>query len=431
MTNKVAPEAVAGTYRTWRIKVFAGCWLMYATYYLARVNISLAQPIIRDDLGFDDVQMGWIATGMLIAYGIGQVINGILGDRMGARATVTAGMLMSAACNFCFGMSSSMIFLVLFWTLNGFAQSTGAPMRIKTLANWFPPDKRGRMMGLLGTDYQAGNLVCWLLVGMVILPYLGWRFAFYIPAGVAVLSWLFFMKNVRNEPEDVGLPSIEKSLQTGPIEDEPEEDDAESWKFILKQSVGNGRVWLVGFAYFGVDLVRYGFLVWAPTFMYDQGAPISQTAYKMAMMPFAAILGIIVSGYVSDRIGGRRAPVISVMMFVVAGLAWIYPRIPAGNWFATMACLAAIGFFLYGPHLLMGATIAMDLGSRKASGAASGLIDGLGYAGAAVATAGTAYIKLEYGWNAAFWMWIAGAIMAGSLMLILWNYKAGTDRKYA
>ncbi|MBM4371602.1 MAG: hypothetical protein FJ098_08105 [Deltaproteobacteria bacterium] len=96
-----------------------------------------------------------------------------------------------------------------------------------------------------------------------------------------------------------------------------------------------------------------------------------------------------------------------------------------------MACLAAIGFFLYGPHLLMGATIAMDLGSRKASGAASGLIDGLGYAGAAVATAGTAYIKKHHGWEAAFHLWVAGALLAGVLMLLLWNFRASGDRRYA
>ncbi len=430
------PET-ARKYRKWRIRVFMGCWVMYASYYLARVNLSLAQPIVRDDLGMTDIQMGWIATGMLIAYGIGQVINGILGDRLGARLTVTVGMLTTAACNLFFGFSSAWLILLLFWTVSGFAQSTGAPMRIKTLANWFPPRKRGRMMGLLGTDYQAGNLVCWLLVGLVILPNMSWRFAFFVPAGLVFVAWFFFFRNVRNEPEDVGLPPIEATM--GPENGAPaaaatagdEEEDGESWRFILKQSLGNPRVWLVGFAYFGVDLVRYGFLVWAPTFMYDQGAPISDTAYKMAMMPLAAILGIVASGWVSDRIGGRRAPVISVMMFVVAGLAWVYPRIPSGAWLPTLACLGAIGFFLYGPHLLMGATIAMDLGSRKASGAASGLIDGLGYAGAAVATAGTAYIKHEYGWNAAFWMWIGGALLAAVLMLALWNYRAGADRKYA
>ncbi len=421
-------------YRAWRIKVFWGCWVMYATYYVARVNMSMAQPLIRDDLGLDDVAMGWISTGMLVAYGVGQMVNGMLGDRWGARITVTLGMVVSAACNFAFGLSSGLTALIIFWTINGFAQSTGAPMRIKTLANWFPPEKRGRMMGLLGTDYQAGNLVCWLLIGLVVLPLLSWRFAFIIPSAVLLLGLFFFRRNVRNEPEDVGLPPIEATMggaHGGGGASSVSDEEGNSWRFILKQSVGNPRVWLVGFAYFGVDLVRYGFLVWAPTFMYDQGAPISETAYKMAMMPLAAMLGIVISGWATDKIGGRRAPVISVMMFVVALLAFIYPRIPAGNWFATMACLAAIGFFLYGPHLLMGATIAMDLGSRKASGAASGLIDALGYAGAAVASAGTAYVKEEYGWNAAFWMWIAGAVLAGVLMLLLWNYKAGTNRKYA
>lgn len=431
---------VNAKYRHWRIKVFFGCWVMYACYYIGRVNLALAQPILRDELGLTDVAMGWLATAMMVAYGTGQMANGLLGDRWGARITVTVGMLVSAACNFAFGLSTGLAALLIFWAINGFAQATGAPMRIKTLANWFPPTQRGKMMGLLGTDYQVGNLICWLVVGLLVLPNISWRFAFFIPAGILVLGWLFFLRNVRNEPEDVGLPPIEATMegndamaskQAQPHSAAADDAEGNSWRFILKQSVGNPRVWLVGMAYFGVDLVRYGFLVWAPTFMYDQGAPITETAYKMAMMPLAAIAGIVLSGWATDKIGGRRAPVISLMMFAVAILAFIYPRIPNGNWLATMACLAAIGFFLYGPHLLMGATIAMDLGSRKASGAASGLIDALGYAGAAVATAGTAYVKQEYGWNAAFWMWIAGAVLAGVLMLFLWNYKAGKDRKYA
>ena len=63
------------------------------------------------------------------------------------------------------------------------------------------------------------------------------------------------------------------------------------------------------------------------------------------------------------------------MLFVAAALAWVFRSIPAeGHMMLSLLVLGGIGFFLYGPHLLMGATIAMDLGSRKASATA-----GLGY----------------------------------------------------
>jgi MFS transporter, OPA family, glycerol-3-phosphate transporter len=397
---------------------------MYASYYLTRVNLSLAQPLIRDDLGFTDQQMGWIVTGFLLCYGIGQLVSGILGDRFGARKTATLGMTLSSVCNVAFGLCFSLPMLIAFWALNGLGQSTGAPMRIKTLANWFPRSQRGKMMGLLGTDYQFGNVICWLLVGVWILPNYGWRAAFFVPAAVFFVSAIHFYFRVRNQPEDVGLPCIETFESLDPCICQPD-PKTETLRFVLRQSIGNWRVWLVGFAYFGVDMIRYGFLVWAPTYLFDRGAPISETAYKMLMMPLAAIFGIVLSGFVSDKIGGRRAPVVAVMLFVVAVLTYFFPQIPKDSGWLSMACLAGIGFFLYGPHLMMGATMAIDLGSRKASGAASGLIDALGYAGAAVTTVGTAYVKDAYGWEAAFHMWILGAVLAGVLMLFLWNFRPG------
>jgi sugar phosphate permease len=423
------------------VRVFFAAWSMYASYYLCRVNLSLAQPFIRDDLHLTDQQMGWIATVLMVAYGVGQIINGLLGERVGPRRMATTGMLISALANVAFGLSFTVPALLACWAVNGYAQSTGAPMRIKVLANWFPPHDRGRMMGLLGTDGNVGNLLCWLLVGLWVLPMYGWRAAFFVPAGIFLMSALHFWWRVRNQPEDVGLPSIEaweamRAAQPGgatgaATQAAGGEEDGDSWRYILKQSLGNPRVWLVGLAYFGVDLIRYGFMIWAPTFMVDQGAHVAKATLNMVMMPLAALPGIIVSGWITDRIGGRRAPVIAIMLFVLAGLAWAYPRIPAGDVFLTMACMAAIGFFLYGPHLMMGATIAIDLGSRKASAAASGFIDALGYAGAAVAGFGTAYVKDAWGQGAAFWLWISGALFAGVLMLTLWNWKPPANRKYA
>jgi OPA family glycerol-3-phosphate transporter-like MFS transporter len=95
-----------------------------------------------------------------------------------------------------------------------------------------------------------------------------------------------------------------------------------------------------------------------------------------------------------------------------------------------MVLLGGIGFFLYGPHLLMGATIAMDLGSRKASATASGVIDWLGYMGAAVAGVGTAWAKNNWGWDGAFILWISAAVLAGLMMLTLWSYKTPQDQEF-
>jgi sugar phosphate permease len=96
-----------------------------------------------------------------------------------------------------------------------------------------------------------------------------------------------------------------------------------------------------------------------------------------------------------------------------------------------MIVLGGIGFFLYGPHLMMGATIAMDLGSRKASATASGVIDALGYTGAALAGVGTSWARSLTGdWSGAFILWIGGVFVAALLMLFLWNVRPATDPDY-
>ena len=85
--------------------------------------------------------------------------------------------------------------------------------------------------------------------------------------------------------------------------------------------------------------------------------------------------------------------------------------------------MGAIGFLTYGPHVLMVAAMPMDFGSRKASASATGFIDGWGYIGAALTGVGTGWLIDNFSWDAAFYFWVAGAFLAGILMLFLWNYK--------
>src|SRR5204863_844865 len=124
-----------------------------------------AAPELERLPGMDAERVGWIMTALLLAYGAGQIVHGLLGDRFGARVLGTAGMLVSAACNVGFALAGSLPAWVALWAVNGFAQATGAPLRIKTLGNWFAPAERGRKMAVLGTDYVVGNALAWLLCG--------------------------------------------------------------------------------------------------------------------------------------------------------------------------------------------------------------------------------------------------------------------------
>ncbi len=432
-------EAIVSRYKRWRVRVFIGCWTMYATYYLCRANISVAVPELKKFLGGGqvtpeaDMMVGWIMTGLFLAYGFGQLVNGLLGDRFGPRRVATVGMAVSALMNLAFGLAGSFPVFLGIWIVNGFFQATGAPSRIKIMANWFSPKTRGRIMGLLGTDYVVGNAVSWLLSGWLVVQF-GWRYVFVVPAFILAASAIHFYLRVRNAPEEVGLPTIEQYEGVGRQQaaaSEERSDEFVGMGYVLKMALLNPKVWIVGLAYFGVDLFRYGFLAWSFDYLVSQGAPVGKAVMKVLMLPVIGAVGIILSGWMTDRLGGRRAPVISVMLFAAAALAALFRWLPpTGNFLVPFAILGAIGFFLYGPHLLMGATIAMDLGSRKASATASGVIDWLGYMGAAVAGVGTSWAKSMWGWNGAFALWILAALMAGALMLLLWNYKTSADQEY-
>ena len=179
-----------------------------------------------------------------------------------------------------------------------------------------------------------------------------------------------------------------------------------------------------------LDVVRYGFFVWAPTYLFEvQKAEISIAAYKTMVMPITGSLGAISAGWLTQKyFGSRRAPPVIVMLICLGTLVWLYPKIPADNWVLGLVCLAMIGYFTYGPHVTMVAAIPMDFGTRKGAASATGFIDGLGYIGAFLTSIISGMLIDSYGWGAAFKFWIASAFIAAGLMATLWKYKPPREK---
>jgi len=426
-------EEIKELYKYWRKRIFLSIWITYACFYLVRVNMSIALPGIMHEFGLSKTAMGGVLSSLFFVYAAGQFINGQFGDKFGARKLISVGLIISALINLVFSFTNGTLSaMMLLWGLNGYFQSMGWSPTVKTVANWFPLNKRAKFSSLLGTSYQIGNAASWALSGFIV-GLLGWRYAFIIPGVICLFIGIHWAIRGRNAPEEVGLPTIEEE-ENRKINDkatnieinvEVKADHHIGFKQTLKMCLSNRAIWTVAFGLFFLNVIRYGFLDWAPTYMFEvQKATISLAAYKAMALPLAGSLGALFAGWASYKFfRNRKAPVSAVMLFMLGIFVWLYLKIPAGDWILSLICLMLVGFMTYGPHVMMVTSMPMDFGTRKAAASTAGFIDGWGYVGAALTGVASGWLIDAFSWNAAFYFWILSAFIAGILMLTLWKHQ--------
>ena len=134
--------------------------LMYASYYLCRYNFRFAGPGMNQEFGFNTADLANLWVIWSLAYGTGQLFNGLLSDRIGGKTIMLIGAAGTIICNFIFGFSS---FVGTFSTfglialINGWFQSCGAPGMVKINAAWFRRTERGTFAGIFGVMIQLGQ----------------------------------------------------------------------------------------------------------------------------------------------------------------------------------------------------------------------------------------------------------------------------------
>lgn len=155
----------------------------------------------------------------------------------------------------------------------------------------------------------------------------------------------------------------------------------------------------------------------------EQGATISMAAYKAVAFPVAGGLGAIFAGWAADKLlKGRKDPIAFIMLVLLA-LCYLYRVVPGENWFLSLTILVIIGFFTFGPHVLIVTALPVEFGSRKAASSVTGFIDAMGYVGASLTGVGTGFLIEKFSWMAAFYFWILGAVFAAIMIAFVWKYE--------
>ncbi|MBN1771553.1 MAG: MFS transporter, partial [Deltaproteobacteria bacterium] len=423
--------ATAERLRTWQLRIFGLLWTGYASYYLARLNFAVAQPLIQAEMGWTATQIGWIPSVYAACYAAGQFINGQLGERFGARRMMTAALTVAALTNAAFSVVDSYPAMLALWAVNGYAQSAGWSLVVKTISNWTTSQRRGLVVGLISTCYQVGHVLSWLLAGALCDSGWGWRAAFLVPSLILVPVTILFALGLRNDPQDAGFPSVRDDLGPEPtrvpVPDEaPAPAAAPSAGSVLRELLSNRVLWVLGIGYFCMNSVRYAFMNWAVQYMADfHGRSIKGSAFTAIALPLIGSVGAISAGHISDTLfGKRRAPVCALMLFALAALCVVFVQIPAGSWLVATALLGVAGFLIYGPDMLMSGAATVDI-HPKAAAAATGFTMMMGATGAIFSGAGVGWLKDAAGgrWDNVFYVLAGLACVSALLMVSIWNAR--------
>jgi sugar phosphate permease len=414
-------------YRRWRLQMLIASTAGYGFYYLNRKNISVALPLLTKELGYTNTQLGLLGSLLYISYGIGKFVFGLLGDNVDPQRFMAIGLSLSALCNIAFGLSTSLTAFAGWWCLNGLFQSTGAPPCAKICVRWFSVSERGTKWAIWNISHQAGGGTILVLAGIFAAVF-GWRGVFVGPAVLclagAVLIWLF----LRDRPEQLGLPPIDlyrsdPELRKGGEDSKPYQETY--FRLVIRRVLLNPQLMLVALGSMCVYVVRYGTLDWAPKFLAEVNhEPIEWAGGLSSLIEFVGIPGMLLAGWISDRFfDARRAPICFIYLVLLAGVTGAFYYVPAGNRVLAAVAVGSIGFFTYGPQMLLAGVAAADTCGSQVASAAVGVTGLMSYVGAIAASLGTGALVDRHGWRGGFALWIAAALFGALVLIPLWRQR--------
>ncbi len=194
-------RAAEGPQHKWWALAAVSVGVFMSTLDISIVNISL--PRIMGDLHADLSAIQWVVLAYLLSITSLLLTFGRLADLMGRKRVYIAGFVVFTAGNVLAGLSHSVTELILARALTGVGgamiQANGAAIT----AAVFPPEERGKALGLNGTIVAAG-LVTGPTIGGVLTDALGWRSIFFVAMPVGLLSIPFASLVLREERISLG-----------------------------------------------------------------------------------------------------------------------------------------------------------------------------------------------------------------------------------
>jgi sugar phosphate permease len=313
MAKPIAPATIRRKQRTALIMLVVAGTLNY----LDRSTLSIANPLIRQELGLSIADMGLLLSAFLWAYAFAQLPGGALVDRVGPHRLLGAGLALWSIAQAAAG------FVTSFWQFSiariflGLGEAPMFSSAVRVVRDWYNVRDRGLPTGTWNCTSSLGPAIAPPILTALMIGF-GWRWMFVVMGivGLAVATVWFLLYR---DPAEEHFTEDERHYLT-----EGEETRTYS-RVSLSEWLGLFRfrtTWGLVLGFFGVVYINWLYLAWLPGYLELQRHMSIPKTGLVAAIPFAfGVAGSIGGGWIADFLMRRGfSPVNSRKIPVIIGL---------------------------------------------------------------------------------------------------------------
>jgi len=285
--------------------------------YMDRGTLSVANPLIRNELGLSVAEMGVLLSAFLWPYAFTLLLAGGLVDRLKPRRVLTISMIVWSIAQGAAGFIVSYGQFLLARALLGVGEAPMFPTASRVVNDWYHESDQALGVGIWNGAPPLGNAIAPILLTPIMLVF-GWRWMFVLMAVLGfILAGIWYA--VYRDLDSETLTEMDRHyLYHEGVVPEAHPVHAAAWgKLFSFQST-----WGLVLGFFGNVYIGWLFAAWLPGYLEQQRhMSIAKTGF-VASVPFLfGLVGSILGGYLADRLTARgMTPIASRKILTVIGL---------------------------------------------------------------------------------------------------------------
>ncbi|MGB7130338.1 MAG: MFS transporter [Candidatus Sulfotelmatobacter sp.] len=247
--------------------------------YVDRSVLFAVQPLVQSEFALSNTQVGYLTSAFLLFYMVAAPFVGPLADRYSRKIIIVIGAIFWSGLTLLTAVTHTYTELLIRHTLVGIGEATFVTIAPTFVADMFPENKRGRILGIFYLAIPVGTAAGYLLGGNLGAHY-GWRSPFYfaaVPGFLLALSVLFL-----REPPRGQFDSLKETPQSG----------------TLRGLARNPAFWTATLGMAAMTFALGGIQVWMPTFL------SRARGYSLESANFTFGVIIVIDGIVASLVGG-------------------------------------------------------------------------------------------------------------------------------